>query len=392
MLKTCPECQLMVSDKAYSCPHCGYPLKDFAKNPTREKSRKRLRLPNGFGRITKIKGRTRKPYRAMVTVGKDDNGRPIGKLLKPVSYFETYNDAYAALVEYNRDPYDLSNTMTVEEVYDRWLAQLDKPPEKYMKAAWKYLSIVKDMEFRLVRIKHIKLTLDEGYIIVNGKRRSPSDSTKFRIKVLWNQLFDYAIELDITDKNYARLYKKGNAKLETKNEHIVYTDDEMKILWENIDNPIAKILLFQCYTGFRPQELFAIKSSDVHLDEGYIEGGMKTEAGKNRIVPIHPLIKDLVKDFLSDDAETLISNPDKNWTYHAYAYRFKLFLKDYGLNTNHRPHDGRKHFVTLAKKYNVDEFAIKRIVGHKITDITESVYTDRDVSWLIEEMSKIQKY
>lgn len=29
MLKKCPECDLQVSDKALTCPHCGYPL---AKN------------------------------------------------------------------------------------------------------------------------------------------------------------------------------------------------------------------------------------------------------------------------------------------------------------------------------------------------------------------------
>ena len=40
----------------------------------------------------------------MVTVGKTSTGRPICKPLKPESYFPTYNDAYAALVEYNKDP------------------------------------------------------------------------------------------------------------------------------------------------------------------------------------------------------------------------------------------------------------------------------------------------
>ena len=44
--------------------------------------------------------------------------------------------------------------------------------------------------------------------------------------------------------------------------------------------------------------------------------------------------------------------------------------------------DGRKHFVTAAKKYGVDEYAIKYIVGHKISDITEKVYTDREFVWL----------
>jgi len=43
------------------------------------------------------------------------------------------------------------------------------------------------------------------------------------------------------------------------------------------------------------------------------------------------------------------------------------------LNPDHRPHDARKTFVTLAKEYNMDEYAIKRIVGHKVKDITEAV-------------------
>jgi hypothetical protein len=43
----------------------------------------------------------------------------------------------------------------------------------------------------------------------------------------------------------------------------------------------------------------------------------------------------------------------------------------------------------MAKKYKVDEYAIKRIVGHSIADLTESTYTERDLEWLKEEISKI---
>ena len=28
MLIKCPECDLQVSDRAFACPHCGYPLKE----------------------------------------------------------------------------------------------------------------------------------------------------------------------------------------------------------------------------------------------------------------------------------------------------------------------------------------------------------------------------
>ncbi len=65
-------------------------------------------------------------------------------------------------------------------------------------------------------------------------------------------------------------------------------------------------------------------------------------------------------------------------------------MNELGLSTEHRAHDPRKHFITMAKKYKVDKYAIKYIVGHSISDITEKVYTERDLIWLKEEIEKIK--
>ena len=115
MLIPCPECALNVSDKAISCPHCGFPLKpEKLSKKTKGKYNKRRRLPNGFGQISEIKNRKlRNPFRAMITVGKTETGRSICKPLKPQSYFPTYNAAYEALIEYNKNPYDLDVAITV---------------------------------------------------------------------------------------------------------------------------------------------------------------------------------------------------------------------------------------------------------------------------------------
>lgn len=81
MITKCPECELPVSSHAAACPHCGYPLKT---TPKRKRKTRRRRLPNGFGQIAEVKGQNlRKPFRAMVTVGKTPEGKPISKLLKP---------------------------------------------------------------------------------------------------------------------------------------------------------------------------------------------------------------------------------------------------------------------------------------------------------------------
>ena len=42
--------------------------------------------------------------------------------------------------------------------------------------------------------------------------------------------------------------------------------------------------------GWRSQELVILKLDKINIDEWYMTGGMKTDAGKQRIVPIHTKI------------------------------------------------------------------------------------------------------
>lgn len=78
------------------------------------------------------------------------------------------------------------------------------------------------------------------------------------------------------------------------------------------------------------------------------------------------------------------------FTYDKYQKRFNKIRDELKLNPQHRAHDGRMHFITAAKKCQVDEYAIKYIVGHSIQDITERVYTKREIDWLKEEIEKIK--
>lgn len=77
-----------------------------------------------------------------------------------------------------------------------------------------------------------------------------------------------------------------------------------------------------------------------------------------------------------------------NLSYKKYGNHFVNVIEELGLGTRHRPHDPRKNLVTMAKKYGVDEHVIKRIIGHTINDLTEKIYTDRDIEWLREELEK----
>lgn len=409
MLVKCPECELQISDKAVSCPHCGYPLVKQEEAPKRRSNKRRMRLPNGFGRITEIKGQNlRNPFRVMVTIGHDEYGHPIGKPLKPKSYFATYNEAYAALVEYNKNPYDLSSSITVSELYAKWSKEYFKTlkslsSERTITAAWKYCSSVYNMRASDLRARHIKGCMEEGTAIIKGEEKHPTPSVKSRIKSVFNLMLDYALEYEIVDRNYARTFEISKdiirERENAKRGHIPFSDEEIRKLWDNVDKvDYVDVLLIQCYSGWRPQELGLIELKNVDLESGTMIGGIKTEAGTNRVVPIHSKIQGLVKKRY-DEAVQLGSkylincSEGKNSTtlsYDKYSGRFIKIRERLGLNPEHRPHDGRMHFVTQAKKCGVDEYAIKYIVGHAINDVTEKVYTKREIDWLKSEIEKIK--
>lgn len=386
MLINCPECNHDVSDKASFCPHCGYPFQTSTAKSYSRKS-KRMRLPNGFGQISEIKGRNlRKPFRAMVTIGKDENGRPICKILKPEGYFETYNEAYTALINYNKDPVTKARLMTVGDVYEEWsrIAYDGHPSrERNYTNAWKRVQIMKDMTMSEVRVIHIKHTMEYN---------DPGKSTIRDIKTLWSQLFKYALEYDIADKNYAELCSIPENKQYKPSEsaHFAFSEEDIKRIEESPDM-FSKVILFQCYTGFRPNEVCEIKKCNVDLENWFITAGQKTRAGTNRQVPIHTKIRDIVTEaYNASKSEYLFNHKDRPYKYTLYLKHFHACIKASGADENHTPHDCRKHFVTMAKKYKVDDFALKRIVGHSIADLTERVYTERDNSWLMSEILKIK--
>lgn len=410
----CPECELQVSDKTLSCPHCGYPLKG-TQEQKRRSTPKRMRLPNGFGSITEIKGRNlRNPFRVRVCVGKTNEGRPILRALKPVSSFKTYNDAYEALIEYNRNPYDLDTSMTVQELYDKWteeyFRQCSAAYQRTVTSCWAYCSSIYGMRAKDVRARHIKGCMDDGFRIEyrgkdRGKKIYPSAGTKARIKSMFNLMFDYALEYEIVDRNYARTFEVSEdikkEKEVSKTEHIPFTDEEMKILWDNAGKvKYVDWILMQCYMGWRPQELATLRLDEINLEEWYMCAGMKTDAGKQRIVPVHTKVQGFLKknyEFaLSIGSEYLLNDKGQthagSWklTYDKYANRFKKVMKELELNPEHRPHDPRKTFITRCKKAKVDEYALKEMVGHSVKDITESTYTVRDVEWLRSDLEKMQ--
>lgn len=144
------------------------------------------------------------------------------------------------------------------------------------------------------------------------------------------------------------------------------------------------MILIEIYSGLRPQKITLIESSNMDLQKGTLIGGIKTENGINRVVPIHPKVKPLICNRIDSAGPMLF----EDMNYEKYRYAYKKIMKV--LDMQHKPHETRHTFISRVKEHNVDEYCLKLIVGHTIVDLTERVYTHRRIEQLKNEMDKIQ--
>lgn len=339
---------------------------------------------NGDGSITKCKGRA-KPFKAVVSVGvKQREDGEYYYARKVIGYYRTRGEAEDALSDYRRSPYDLDGRrMKFSDVYERWSGQhferiADSLSRTY-RAAYGHVPSLHGMVFADIRPAHIEAAI---------KLVDAGSATKNRIKQMCGLMYKWAIKNEICSVNYAAMCDSAKPDV-PKVIRTPFTEDEERALWNNLDFPYADMVLIGLYSGWRPQELASLKTADVNLEDGVMYGGMKTDAGKRRAVPIHSKIQPLVKRRMEQGTESLFTDANgTELTYSAYFNRFRKIKERFGFS--HTPHDVRHSFVTKAKEAGMNEYVLKLIVGHAIQDITEKVYTHRKTEELKAEIEKIK--
>ena len=115
---------------------------------------------------------------------------------------------------------------------------------------------------------------------------------------------------------------------------VPFTPEEIDLLWKNINYGVVDMILIGIYSGWRPQELSISKIADIDLENNTMFGGLKTDAGRNRCVPIHPKIRDLIikrvdqakeleSDYLFNDSD---SQSGMRMTYDKYRSRWNKVM------------------------------------------------------------------
>lgn len=353
------------------------------------KRTRNLKLPNGFGTIVYLGDKRRKPYGAMKTLGWTEKGTQIRKY---VGYGKTWNEAYEELLKYNRMPFNIDNkNITVGEVYKlvekelyRLLQEEKISNSSYtaLISTWNcHLSKLKEKKILEIKKKEVQSIIDKSGLKYTGRNY---------IRILWTKIVNYCTD-ELELKLDTNIHELNIGEKEKSTTHTPFTNDEVRLVLDSAKfNDIAILVSIYFYTGLRPSELLDIKIENVFLEKNYMIGGSKTNAGKNRIIPIHSEIKNYIVELYKKNKKYLILDENKmKMNYDGYRHRFEKLMTS--LNLKHKPHDTRHTFATKCNEVGISDVDIKILMGHSLAgDVTNDVYIHKTVERLRNEIERIK--
>lgn len=343
-----------------------------------------MKAPSGYGGIDRLKGNRRKPFRVRITtgfeVGEDGRARQIQRT---IGTYATYEEAVEALAAYNKNPYSLEPGVTFAEIYRRWSAEkyptVSKSTASTYASAFAAVPALHEREFRKLRRADLQHAIDTC-----GKEYP----TLEMICVILRAVYKYALQNDITDRDYSRFVDIARHKPEEDPEpiHKPFTGAEIAALWAHADDATARDILMLVYSGLRIGEYLALTPDDIDTENRIITvRAAKTKAGRRR-VPIAAKTAAMWDALRAERAARPIKNPETEYTY--FLPRMKDACAGLGVGL-HRPHDTRHTTATLLRLAGVDPYVTKVILGHATADITEKVYTHIPDAALIEAIDRI---
>lgn len=410
----CPECGHSVSDRAFSCPSCGFPINTPAATVTaqilpKRKPKRHRKLPNGSGSIKRLSGKRSRPWAAYPPVTEFTlKGTPV--LGAAIGYFKKYDEAYQALMLYNNAPSDIKKStvsfsdlcaamlsnrsgsiapeyvnITFAELYEQYFEnKYEKSKKKLSDASKNSTRAAFNNCQKLHNRKFVELRKTDLQDVVDS---CPLKHSSLELIVsLFKGMYAYALQNDIVEKDYSQFVTINIP--DDDESGVPFSPDALDVLWKHSDQENVRMILLMVYTGFRIAAFRTIKYDEA---DQYFQGGVKTAADKNRIVPLHPAVRGFAKEF----ANTYIYGAN---TFSDQAFRsiFYTTLDSFGLSlsaagTKHTPHDCRHTFSWLCDKYGVDELSKHLLMGHSLgNDVERSVYGHRTLDELRTEIEKIE--
>lgn len=337
--------------------------------------------PNGAGTAYK-RGRT---WTACITVGwKKVNGKAQA-IRRTKGGFKKKSEALAYCEQLKTSPHQ-TPPQTLQGVYEAWLPQHEQRVSRSTincyKAAWSHYSALYYYAIQDITVDDLQESIDN---CPNGKR------TKENMKALAGLLYKYAIPRHQATLNLAEYLYTGN---DAKSTRPAFTPEQVDAIRQQIGiTPYAEYVFVLIYTGFRPTELFSLTKGS--YQDGVLYGGIKTEAGKNRAVPVSKKIRPIVENRLRSVSDYLFPRDNGeqmtiNYFRDNYFYQVLNAAGIQSLPTAEKPayytpYSCRHTFANMLKYSQGSDVDKAMLIGHADYSTTKKQYQSAE----LEAMRKI---
>lgn len=350
----CRKCRKEIPEESTYCLYCG------AKQTTEK--RKALKRANGTGTVYKLQGRRKRPWVA-------------AKNRVVIGYYETKTAALEALNRLTGRSLDERYNMTFTEVFELWkeehYKELTKSGQTQYNISYQVFEPLHNRKFRDLRTADFQAVLDP--------HMKKTHSTVSKYKQLITQMSAWAIREELITTNFASFVKLPE---NVKKEKEIFSDDDIRKLEED-ESETAKIILMLIYTGMRIGELFSLPLEDYH--ETYVVGGEKTDAGRNRVIPIRPEGRAYFAYFathatgpllLSGYAGDKVASNFRKRNYYPLLDKLGIERKT--------PHATRHTYASRARKAGMPPEILQKILGHADYSTTANIYVHTDIEELVK--------
>lgn len=284
----CENCGHQISDTAKFCSACGHPVGTAPSPGTvappavpAKRESPRLKASSGNGSITKMSGTRRKPWLLRMPIPDPHTGITV---MKAVGTYVTREEAEAVRAEMMKRPATPYQDSTLQDCFRmfkesrEYKGRSDKARELY-DIAWKYLRPLWHFKIAALYAQDFQNILDK--MADNGLSQSMLEKER----TLISKLYRTAIGWRVVDANLASVLKVEGRKSP---EREIFTDEQVTLILSQKNTPTGQMVIALLACGVRIYELLHFKHEDFHRTESgaYLIGGCKTEAGRNRIIPI----------------------------------------------------------------------------------------------------------
>lgn len=349
----CVKCRQEIPENSVYCLHCG-------KKQTSE-PRKAAKRANGMGTVYKLSGRRRRPWAAA-------KGKTI------IGCYETKTAALEALGRLLGKDITERYNMTFADVFEEWkqehYREISVSGKESYDHAFALFADLHDKKFRALKTADFQSIIDRHF--------HKSHSMTSKLKQLLTQMSAWAMREEIITTNLAAFVKLPE---NIKKEKEIFTEEDIQKL-EKEGGETAKVILMLIYTGMRIGELFSLPLDGYH--ETYVIGGEKTEAGRNRIIPIRPEGRPYFAYFAAHVSGPLLLSGYAGQKVPANFRRRDYYpLLDKLEIPRKTPHATRHTYASRARREGMPPEILQKILGHANYTTTANIYVHTDIEELV---------